>query len=275
MSICDWTMVRTIHELFWHEPFYVLVYSGCLLSLLVFWKHMKRGRRFFLTFSVLCLVMFIYNPIFVNLVERFLLHGDRVVVRLFLLLPILSTEAYVFALLTSLANKKSKILAIALSIAFSALLFFFGIAPWQREEKGWGSDMYLFAENAYKIPQEHIDICDAVLNDMDGNRAVLCMYEMHGINDLGGTLNYSIRMYTSRIQLDQVIDLVNYQILSDEERTSYWNEYISKMQNLGTDSSAIYFIFPLNDERASDLLTYGCNELPVDSQNYQVLVYVP
>ena len=135
--------------------------------------------------------------------------------------------------------------------------------------------LVLFAENAYKIPQEHIDICDAVLNDMDGNRAVLCMYEMHGINDLGGTLNYSIRMYTSRIQLDQVIDLVNYQILSDEERTSYWNEYISKMQNLGTDSSAIYFIFPLNDERASDLLTYGCNELPVDSQNYQVLVYVP
>lgn len=275
MDIWNLNLVKSINELFWHEPFYAALYAFCLLSLLLFWKQMKRGRRFFLIYSVMCLVIFIYNPVFVNLITRYFLNYDRVTVRLFELLPVLITEAYVLTSLTTVAYKKNKTLAVALTVAITCLFLFFGVTPWNREKVGYGAGMYVLPENVYKIPQEHLDICDCIMDDMDGNRAVLSMYEIRGINDFKGTLNYSIRMYTSRIQLDEAMDIVSYVALTDEERVAYWDEYIAKLQGYETDNSTIYFLFPLEDERASDLLAYGCCELPVNSENYQVLAYTP
>lgn len=276
MDIWDWTLIKTINDIFWYHPFYVELYVVCLLSLIVFWKEMKRGRRFFFLYSVICLVFFVYNPVFVNLTEKYFLHGEKVIIRVFQLLPLLLTEAYVLASVTAAAVKKSKILSIALTVALTFLLLFFGVTPWQRMEKGgWWADMYFIAENAYKIPQEHIDICDAIIADMDGNRSVLALYELRGINDTKGTLNYSIRMYTSKIQLDVVMDFETYYSMPSDERTQYWTDYISGLESYDVDNTNIYFIFPQGDERASDLLAYGCRNLPVDSSTYQVLVYTP
>ncbi len=275
MDIWDLTMIKTINELFWNDPFYVELYALCLFSLLLFWRQMKSGRRLFLLYSVLCLILFVYNPIFINLAEKYLLHGERVVVRVFQLLPIMIIEAYVFATLTAISYKKSKELAFGVTVAIASLLLLFGVTPWNREKVGYGAGMYFWAENAYKIPQEHIDISQAILDDMDGERAVLAMYEIRWKNDTGGTLNYSIRMYTSRIQLDEVMDLESYAALTDEERVSYWDGYIAKLQGYETDNTTVYFLFPEEDERATDLYEYGCSELPVDSPNYQVLAYTP
>ena len=189
MNIWDWTLIKSINDIFWYHPFYVELYVGCLLSLIVFWKEMKRGKRFFFLYSVICLVFFIYNPVFVNLTEKYFLHGEKVIIRVFQLLPLLLTEAYVLASITAVAVKKSKILSIALTVALSFLLLFFGVTPWQRVEKGgWWADMYFMAENAYKIPQEHIDICDAIIADMDGDRTILSLYELHWINDTKGII---------------------------------------------------------------------------------------
>lgn len=275
MNIWELTKVETIHDMFWHDPFYVVLYVICLVSLVVFWKQMKKGRRFFLLFSIICLILFAYNPVFVNLSEKYLLNGDNVVVRVFLLLPILFTEAYVFASITSALHQKSKVLSVALTVALTALLLFFGVTPWNREKVGFGIGMYLMSENPYKIPQEHIDICDAILDDMDGDRAILSMYEIRGKNDIGGTLNYSIRMYTSRIQLNEVLDMGTYSSLSYEERLDYWDNYIAELISYEADNTTLYFLFPIGDARVSDLMAYGCCELPVDSSNYQVLVYTP
>ena len=275
MDIWDLTKVETIHDMFWHDPFYVMLYVICLVSLVVFWKQMKKGRRFFLLFSIICLVLFAYNPVFVNLSEKYLLNGDNVVVRVFLLLPILFTEAYVFASITSALYQKSKVLSVAITVALTALLLFFGVTPWNREKVGFGIGMYLISENPYKIPQEHIDICDAILDDMDGDRAILSIYEIRGKNDIGGTLNYSIRMYTSRIQLNEVLDMGTYSSLSYEERLDYWDNYIAELISYEADNTTLYFLFPIGDERVSDLMAYGCCEFPVDSSNYQVLAYTP
>ncbi len=275
MDVWDLTKVSAIHELFWHDTFYVILYIVCLLSLVVFRSKMKRGRRFFVLFSILCLVLFIYNPVFVNLIEKYLLQGNNVVVRVFLLLPILFTESYVFAFITSVAYKKSSILSKALTVAIASLLLFFGVTPWNREKVGFGMSMYLWSENLYKIPQEHIDICDSVLSDMDGDRAILSIYEMHGFNDIGGTLNYSIRMYTSRIQLNPVTDYGSYSLLSSEDKVLYWDDYIAELQSYEADNTTLYFLFPKEDERVEDLLAYGCYDLNVDSPNYQVLAYTP
>lgn len=273
MNVWDLTNIITMQQMFWHIRFYAELYLICLFSLVLFWKKMQRGRRFFLQFSIICMVLFVYNPVFVNLTEKYLLRGDAVIVRLFLLLPVLFVEAYVFSVLISNALEKSKVLAVSLTVAIVSLLLFFGITPWQRQENGWETNMYLLAENPYKIPQEHLDICNVILDDMDGERAILSMYEIRGINDIGGTLNYSIRMYTSRLQLDEVIDLESYLSLSDDEKMEYWYYHISYLENCDTDNSSIYFIFPKDDERITDLLSYGCYEIPVDSDNYQVLAY--
>lgn len=273
MDIWGLDKVFTIHEMFWHSWFYVVLYFGCLISLAIFWKQMRRGRRFFLLFSILCLVLFIYNPVFVNLIEHYLLRGDKVIVRLFLLLPVLLTESYVLATLVSSTMSKNKVLSILISLAIVVLLFYFGITPWQREENGWDADMYMLAENPYKIPQEHIDMCNMILDDMDGERATLCMYEIHGINDIGGTLNYSIRMYTSRIQLDSVMDAESYGVLSYEDRSEFWNSYLSEISRNTTDNTRVYFVFPIDDNRIDDLIDFGCTDMGFDSQNYTVLEY--
>ena len=150
---------------------------------------MKRGRRLLLLYSVMCLILFVYNPVFVNLAEHYLLHGDRVVVRVFQLLPIMLTEAYVFATITATIAEKSKILALGFTVAIASLLLFFGVTPWNREKVGYGAGMYVLPENAYKIQQEHIDICDAILNDMDGNK--------YGCDELFvDSPNYQILAYT-------------------------------------------------------------------------------
>lgn len=274
-NLLDLTMLQSINELYWHNPFYAVIYFVCLISLAVFWKMMKRGRRFFFMFSVLCLVIFIYNPVFVNLITKYLLRIDRVAVRLFLLLPVFSTESYVFTTLIRASLKKSRILASVLAISIVSALFVFGVTPYQRDKVGYGEDMYSLAENPYKIPQEHIDICEAILNDMDGERATLSLYEFHGINDTGGTLNYSIRMYTSRIQLSTLISAGYYSSLTVQERVDYWNEYLTEIMSNGTDSTKYYFIFPIGDPRASDLIDNGFIELPIDSTTYQILIYKP
>ncbi len=274
-KLTNLSILETIQDMFWNGMFYVILYALCMLSLIVFWKTMERGRRFFFLFSVICLVLFIYNPIFVNLCEKYLLRGDQVIVRLFLLLPVFFVESYVFTKIVMVISKRSVILSVVVMIPIVLLLFFLGITPWTREEKGWTSDMYLMAENPYKIPQEHIDITEAILNDMDGDRATLSLYELHWINDIGGTLNFSIRMCTSRIQLSEVMSLDSYKNMSDEDRVEYWDEYMTEIQSNDTDSSSYYFIFPLEDERASDLISYGCEELPIGSSTYQLLVYTP
>lgn len=275
-NITDTTLLQTIQYMFWQKPFYVIFYLLCLVSLVLFWKSMERGRRFFLSYSLICLIVFIYNPVFINLCEHYLLRGDRVIVRILLLLPFLFTEAYVLTSIVSTISKKNRILSSILAILVVAMLFLFGNKPWQgAKEAGYTYDtpMILLAENPYKIPQEHIDITETIINDMDGERATLSMYEIHGINDVGGTLNYSIRMYTSRIQLREVMSFDSYSSMTDEEQIQYWDEYISSIQDGSTDSSIYYFLFPIGDERAADLLEYGCEVLPVESTNYCLLTY--
>ena len=82
-------------------------------------------------------------------------------------------------------------------------------------------------------------------------------------------------MYTSKIQLDVVMDFETYYSMPSDERTQYWTDYISGLESFDVDNTNIYFIFPQGDERASDLLAYGCRNLPVNSSTYQVLVYTP
>lgn len=276
MDILDLTNLQKIIDSFWHKPIFIVIYVFCLLLLIIFWEQMKSGRRLFLPLSLICLILFIYNPVFVNISSKFFFReNSHVTVRLFLLLPLLFTEAYVFTIFTSCLFKKNKVISFIFTAGIVGLFLVIGVAPWQREAKGWESNMYLLAENPYKIPQEHIEICEAILEDMDGQRAVLAMYEMHGKNDIGGTLNYSIRMYTSRIQLDEVKSADIYDVMPYDDRVAYWNAFIDGMMNntIDTNSSSCYFLFPIGDERASDLLLCGCEELSVESSNYQLLVY--
>ena len=274
-GLADLTQLKTIHDLFWHRPAYILIYALCLLSLVIFRKKMERGRRFFLLFSVICLVVFIYNPVFVNLSSAYLLGGSRVLVRLFLLLPLMFTEAYVFASIVITVGDKRKVFSALLTFFIAAVLFYIGITPWQRKEKGWPEDMYLKADNLYKIPQEHIDICEMILNDMDGDRALLSLSRINDINDIGGSLSYSIRMYTSRIQLKSVMEFERYAELSPEDRETYWESYIMSIQDLTPDSSGFYFLFPVGDERCADLIGFGCEDMGFSSGNYVLLKYTP
>lgn len=273
-KLTDVTILQRMHDVFWQKPFYLVLYLLCLVSLILFWKTMERGRRLFVGYSLLCLVVFIYNPVFVNLCEQYLLRGDRVIIRVFLILPLLYTEAYVLANIVSQASKKY--LSIVLTIVISSMLVFFGNTPNHGAKEGnyyYDTPMIISAENVYKIPQEHIDLTEAILNDMDGERSTLSMYEIHGINDVGGTLNFSIRMYTSRIQLDSIMDYEEYSVLSSEDRNTYWDYYIDSIRDNTTNNSSCYFLFPLGDDRINDLIDYGCEYLYVDSSNYCILEY--
>lgn len=276
-DVFDVTMMEYAQTIFFQKPFYLVLFVCSLISLFVFRKEMERGRRFFLLYSLICLVLFIYNPVFFNLCGKYLLGGVRVRVRLFLLLPVLYTEAYVLACIVISLYQKKRALSCVSTMVIVSLLFIFGNMPYQGAKEGdysYETPMIIMGENLYKIPQEHINITESILNDMDGERTTLSIYEMKGKNDeIGGTLNFSIRMYTSRIQLREVISSELYTSMGDEERSEYWAEYISSLDDGSTDSTSFYFLFPIDDERVADLIAYGCVELSVDSSNYCLLEY--
>lgn len=129
---------------------YFLLFLVALL-LLFFMKDEKEGRRLFLIPSLLTLLI-IYNPLIAHILMDYIL-GEDVYWRMFWILPMIFTVAFVFSKLVAERKKTWKkilVFCVAAGMIISSGKFVY------RQE------VFVKAENLYKVPDETIEIVDMI-----------------------------------------------------------------------------------------------------------------
>ena len=254
-------LIKPIHEFFWHNNIYIFLYLFSIGGIAFFRKKFLRGNRVFLGYSVTCVLGFAYNPIFLLFAYRFFFSGPTETVRIFLILPVIFTEAYFMAQLMEVTSSKWKYLVIAGMIF---LFFRFGCNSYQR-------DFYIQPENIYKIPNSSIEVSEMILDDTNQKRAIAYIQDWQENNYFGGSFNHGIRMYTSKIQL-QPCEASDEELMamSQEEKQNYYNDIIEKMSMDEVDAEYRYFVMRKEDEFIESLVNQGMVAIGTD-QEYMIL----
>lgn len=127
-----------------------LVLIWFLFSLVyLFFREKRKPRRILFVYVPVILLVLYFNPLFAKF---FSFLGDEIYFRLCWLLPVVLVLAYtVLSVLQELAGKKKRVFAVAacLLIVISGKLVY-------------SNPLFERAENIYHMPQEVVDICDAI-----------------------------------------------------------------------------------------------------------------
>lgn len=128
----------------------------------IFARRHARKQAGFLAWSAVALLLLIFNPIVVIVLEK-MLEGN-VYWRVFWMLPVLPLTAYVIT--DAVWERKERFMRI-----FACLMFAGIVAAGGR----WiyTSENYARAENAYKIPDQAAGVCNLILQDGARGRAIV------------------------------------------------------------------------------------------------------
>lgn len=207
-------VIRNTHELFWSSTFYLLLYIICMLVLIIWKKQMKSGNAILVGYSLLLIVGVIYNPIFAKLSLKLFFYGTGEYARLFQILPLWYTIAYVLTAVISQMKTKMQYLALILVISVLAIT---GKTVFQQQ---W----YLPADNIYKINQNALEISDIILEDMNGKQSVAMIQGKEDQYIQGGSFFYGIRQYTSDlILIDEFPEADLYNSWDKDEQLEFLN----------------------------------------------------
>lgn len=127
----------------------ILIWYLAALIYLYLKEKRKPFRIMFLYVPVLTLLLF-FNPIFSGLFQKFL--GETIYFRMIWLLPISVTLAYTMVSLLGELKGKAKNIAVLLLVL---LVLISGKLVYQ-------NSLYSRADNAYHVPWEVVEICDAI-----------------------------------------------------------------------------------------------------------------
>ena len=192
----QWNLIRQLHPFSWSDNIiYFVIYLACLAVLFVCRKKedWKEGYRAVFWYSIVVMILVCYNPIFTRLTFTTLFWYDMsVYVRVFLLLPVLFTAAYV---VTGLLSKLPRIPGDLVFAGIVALIIVFG-------KTCWNQGMYVPAENPYKVNTQAVQICDMIEETLDpGERCLLVMPAK--LDEVYGTepVSWGIRQYDSNVIL--------------------------------------------------------------------------
>ena len=193
----EWDLVKQLHPFFWKNNLYFGIYIACLILLFLFRKKegWKDGYRAVFWYSIVAMIVICYNPLFAKFTFKQLFFYDMsVYVRVYLLLPILFTVAYVFS---GLIAYMPRILGDIVLVAVVVLIIVTGETPQKQQ-------MYVLPENPFKINTQAIMICDAIDQKLeDGERCRV--YIPRQYDEVYGTdiVTESIRQYDANIILDK------------------------------------------------------------------------
>lgn len=232
---------------------YLVVLIAAMVSLAVFKNESDRGYDLFFVYTVLLLVLIIYNPVLRYFFQKIPAAGTPIYARLFVLCPFWLIIAYVTTV-GSLRMKKWRFSNYIVVIAVTIILIYFGSSI-------TGESMMNPPNNVYKINPTAIDIADAVLEETGGDPTSLWIFMPEPesgekyIN--GGTIYEGIRQYTGKIHLYRWY-------FSDD----YWNdffvsetasiEYIRDIMDVNLQQQGIEFAaWPNNDIVSSKLGDLG------------------
>lgn len=212
-----WDIIKTSHELFWNNAVFFLLYIISLVTVFFKRKKWKYGYDVLFLYSIFLSFLVIYNPIFVKIGFRLFFTDTQEYTRIFILLPVFSTIAYVITeLIMKKENKERYILII---VIFLVIVL--------EGENIMQTQMYIKTENIYKINQASLEICEFISeneND-DANIRVSITSGTNSSLEEGGSLYWGIKQYTSKI------DLYDNFITLDEYKSIYENVAEEEFQN--------------------------------------------
>lgn len=201
-------MARDANGLYWGGSYLQWLYYGCLVFLLLKKNRCDKKDKFFRRY-VIWQYLLIFNPIFCYIAYIFL-GGPNVYVRLYYtLFPELYMSYILTVLLFALKRKR-----IQICCAFAGVVIIIGLG-----KPYWRDADYGRAENAYKIPQEVVELCDMINEDSKetlpkvvvGDDAVIYIRQYSSrIRMLYGRYGYSYNGYN-------ILDLIRSNDVSIEE----------------------------------------------------------
>jgi hypothetical protein len=178
-------IIGYLNEKFWGSSGYFILLAISLIFILARKNTESRGKIMAL-YSVLILFGVIYNPVVAAVAAgRFMSEDVAAYMRIFYLLPLMSVIAYAiteyYAEQWADKGRREKVTAaviICITIILSGQLY--------------SKDMYVKADNIYKISQDALEISDIIQEDKtdDKARAVLPSDE---------NICYGVRQYTDEI----------------------------------------------------------------------------
>lgn len=233
--------IGTLHNTFWNHSAYLIIYLICMIILFVCRRKMKRGFNVLGWYSVFMIVVVIYNPIFMKLAYKLFFRGIAEYVRIFIILPVWLTIAYVMTELVGNIQKKSlKMLGVGICIA----ILMIGGVPFSK------NNMYINAENKYKVSQDALEIGEMILKDSSGQAVVLIQAPLNYDQDRSSWY-FGIRQYTTdiifpgRFATDDEYQADNFPKMS---------VYLSKLKK---ENDFQYIICQNNSKMIEDVLACG------------------
>lgn len=148
-------MMKYIYELFSQGSIVVPIGIILLVALAVF-SHNVLIKKYVVFPSIIILV-FINNPLSIKwIVESGIMILERFV-RVYWLIPFAFIFAYVFSLITT--RKKNQIIRVATAVILVLIISFMG-------KYMFTEDAFMPMANLYKIPQEAIEVCEIIEEDV-------------------------------------------------------------------------------------------------------------
>ena len=227
-------------------PFFI-----CCIYLLVDRSKEHDRSRAYLLYPSLILMVLIFNPVFIHLMNKYIGVEERIV-RIFWPLPIGMTFAYCLVHFIGKADKRWKRLVVALGAVIVLLLC---------SEFNHAGISYTRANNAEKMPKGTKEVCDAIYE-----------LNLHEPSDVVMSTNlfYWVRQYNASIRIPYIRDAknwytedgrldldimgetgakggCNYAVLcSDEETVGNLEDSGYKLKLTVDGSDSAYYIYTLN-----------------------------
>ena len=150
--------VKNLYDLFTEGSWIIFIFAATLILALFLNKNKVYFRYYFI--PAILILFIVLNPFVINKIVNYF--SPYRMVRVWWLLPIVAVLAYFFV--TVIYLKNSKIFKyISASIIVLGIIFLGSYM--------FTSNNFVKAENIYKVPNEVIEICDAI--EQDGNEGSL------------------------------------------------------------------------------------------------------
>lgn len=189
MGLLELERILFLNNLFWEESGYAILLVLSLMWILMGRKKNERAENMAI-YSILVLILVIYNPIVAPIGMRFFSDAETAYLRIFYLLPFLTILAYAAA--DYYADKVDITDRISKKVRYAVIMVLVIMLSGSLYDSG----MYRDVENIYKIDGEALEISELILagqNEAQNGEKVRILAP--DVDDI----TYGIRQYTGKI----------------------------------------------------------------------------
>lgn len=189
MGLLELERILFLNNLFWEESGYAILLVLSLMWILMGRKKNERAENMAI-YSILVLILVIYNPIVAPIGMRFFSDAETAYLRIFYLLPFLTILAYAAA--DYYADKVDITDRISKKVRYAVIMVLVIMLSGSLYDSG----MYRDVENIYKIDGEALEISELILagqNEAQTGEKVRILAP--DVDDI----TYGIRQYTGKI----------------------------------------------------------------------------